>query len=103
MVVYIISSGVRFSFGVFVDPLVEAYGWSRGDISLAYTLQFLLGIPVVLVVGWLAERISGRRIVVVGAAIFTIGMLLTAGVTKVWQFQLSIGSSGWRWDFYGLV
>ena len=92
MVVYIISSGVRFSFGVFVDPLVEAYGWSRGDISLAYTLQFLLGIPVVLVVGWLAERISGRRIVVVGAAIFTIGMLLTAGVTKVWQFQLSFGA-----------
>ncbi len=77
IVVFIVSTGVRFSFGVLIDPLVEEHGWSRGGISLAYTLQFLIGIPAVLVVGRLAETISSRRMVIMGAVIFMIGMLLT--------------------------
>ena len=91
MVVFAVSTGVRLSFGVFIDPLVEEYGWSRGGISFAYTLQFLTGIPGVLVAGRLAEKIGSRRLVMVGAIIFTIGMLLIATVTQLWQFQLYFG------------
>ncbi len=91
MVVFAVSTGVRLSFAVLIDPLVEEHGWSRGGISLAYTLQFLMGIPAVLIVGRLAENIGSRRIVMVGAVIFTIGMLLTATVTHLWQFQLYFG------------
>ena len=87
----LVGSGVRLSFGVLIDPLVEEYGWSRGGISLAYTLQFLIGIPAVLVVGWFAEKISSRRMVLGGAAIFTIGMLLTATVAHLWQFRIYFG------------
>ncbi|MBI4186610.1 MAG: MFS transporter [Chloroflexi bacterium] len=88
---FAISSGAIFSFGVLVDPLVEQYGWSRGAISFAYTLQFLVGIPLVLVAGRLAESIGSRRIVMASAIIFTIGMLLNATVTRIWQFQLYFG------------
>ncbi len=91
MVILAISNGVRFSFGVLIDPLVEAHGWSKGDISVAYTLQFLAGIPVVLAVGKLAERIGSQRIVIASVILFVIGMLLTATITKVWQFQLYFG------------
>jgi hypothetical protein len=28
------------SFGVFVEHLVELFGWSRGDISAAYSVAF---------------------------------------------------------------
>lgn len=91
VVVFAVSTGVRLSFGVLIDPLVAEHGWSRGGISLAYTLQFLIGIPVVLIAGRLAEKISSRRIVMLGAVIFTIGMLLTATVTQLWQFQLYFG------------
>lgn len=91
MVVFAVGTGVRFSFGVLIDPLVAEYGWSRGGISLAYTLQFLIGIPAVLVVGRLGEKISSRYMVMAGAVIFTAGMLLTATVTQLWQFQLYFG------------
>lgn len=91
VVVSLIGTGIRLSFGVLIDPLVEAYGWSRGGISLAYTLQFLIGIPAVLVVGRLAEKVGSRRLVLSGAVIFTIGMLLTATVTHLWQFQFYFG------------
>ena len=91
VVVLMVSTGVKFSFGVLIDPLVEAFGWSRGGISLAYTLQFLIGIPIVLVVGRLAEKITTRYLVIGSAVIFTAGMLLTATVTQLWQFQLYFG------------
>ena len=91
VVVSLIGTGVRLSFGVLIDPLVEEHGWSRGGVSLAYTLQFLVAIPAVLVVGRLAEKIGSRSLVLVGAVIFTIGMLLTAMVAHLWQFQFYFG------------
>ncbi|MEE8353230.1 MAG: MFS transporter [Dehalococcoidales bacterium] len=91
MVVSMVTAGVRISFGVLIDPLVEGYGWSRGDVSLAYTLQFLVGIPAVLVIGRLAERISPRRLVLAGGVIFTAGLLLIGTISQLWQFQLYFG------------
>lgn len=92
MGVLIISTGVKMSFGVLIDPLVNEHGWSRGGISLGYTLQFLAGIPAILIVGRLAQKVSGRSMVVVGTIIFVVGMLLTASVTQLWQFQFYFGS-----------
>jgi MFS family permease len=91
IVVNFVVAGVRLSFGVFINPLVAMYGWSRGDVSLAYTLQYLIAIPAVLMVGQLGERIGARRMTMVGAVIFVIGMLLTSTVTQLWQFNLYLG------------
>lgn len=91
MALFVVSTGIRLSFGVLIDPLVAEHAWSRGGVSLAYTLQFLTGIPAVLIVGRLAERINSRRIVMIAAIIFISGMLLTATVSQLWQFQLYFG------------
>jgi cyanate permease len=91
MAIYAIGTGVRQSFGVLIDPLVEQHGWSRSAISVTYALPFLISIPVLLVVGKVAERLGSRRIVIAGAGIFTIGMLLTSTVTQIWQFHLYWG------------
>ncbi len=91
VVVLMVSTGIKISFGVLIDPLVAAFGWSRGGISLAYTLQFLIGIPIVLVVGRLAEKITTRYMVMGSAVIFTAGMLLTATIRQLWQFQIYFG------------
>lgn len=92
MVVSMVAAGVRISFGVLIDPLVDGYGWSRGGVSLAYTLQFLVGIPAVIIIGRLAERISPRRIVLAGGVIFTAGLLLISTISQLWQFQLYFGA-----------
>lgn len=91
MLVNTVSLGIRLSFGVFVDPLAHDHGWSHGAISFAYTLQFLAGVPIVLVVGRLVDRIGSRAIMIAGAFFFALGMVLTATVTQAWQFQLYFG------------
>jgi len=54
------------SFAVLIDPLVEKFGWKRGDISFAYSLAFLGGMPAMLVIGWLGDR-YGARMLMIGA------------------------------------
>lgn len=91
MVVMAITAAFRFSFGVMIDSLVAEHGWSRGAVSFTYSLQFLVGIPAIIMAGYLAEKIGSRRIVIVGAVISMAGILLTATVTQLWQFQLYFG------------
>src|SRR5690606_25479728 len=39
-VLNVVARADQSSFGVFIDPLVEQFGWSRGEISFAYSLAF---------------------------------------------------------------
>ena len=55
------------AFAVFVDPLVNLFGWKRGDISFAYALAFLLGLPATIAMGWLGDRYGARPLMQVSA------------------------------------
>jgi len=67
---------------------VDLQGWSRGGISLAYSLAFVAGLPAVLAVGWLADRFGVRRLIQLGSLSLITGMLLLAGVSQLWQFYI---------------
>lgn len=91
MAIGAVSSGVRQSFGVFIDPLVELHGWSRGSISIANSTMFLSSVILLLGAGAMADRIGARRIAMLAAAGSTLGMLLTGTVSQLWQFYLFFG------------
>ncbi|MEK7848879.1 MAG: MFS transporter [Chloroflexota bacterium] len=86
-----VSSGVRMSFGVLIDPLAEQYGWSRGAISGASSVMFLSSIPLLLGAGLMADRMGARRICLVAATGTATGMFLTGTMTHLWQFYLYYG------------
>ncbi len=60
-------------------------------MSFAYSLQFLIGIPTVLIAGRIAEKTGIRTIAVGGTIVLTIGLLLTATITELWHFYLYYG------------
>src|SRR5687768_18506852 len=86
------------SFGVFVEPLVARFQWSRGDISFAYSLAFLLGLPATVMMGWLGDRYGARPLMLVASFIISIGTVLLGTITELWQFYLYyalfVGSMG---------
>src|SRR5262247_1498962 len=50
------------TFGVFLKPLSQEFGWSRTQISLAFslgTLGLALAAPFL---GWLVDRFGARRV-----------------------------------------
>ena len=60
-----LSGGGRTSFTVFVLPMSEELGWSRGTISLAAALGALISGFSQPFVGRLYDRLGGRRLILV--------------------------------------
>ena len=86
------------AFAVFVEPLVKMFGWSRGDISVAYSLAFLLGLPATIAMGWLGDRFGARPLMLFAALLISAGTVLMGTITELWQFYLFyalfVGSMG---------
>src|SRR5918996_5429631 len=86
------------SFAVFVDPLVKLFGWKRGDISFAYALAFLLGLPATIAMGWLGDRYGARPLMIGASLLISVGTVLLGTITELWQFYLYyalfVGSMG---------
>ncbi|MDO8635606.1 MAG: MFS transporter [Dehalococcoidia bacterium] len=91
IVINTLSSGVRLSFGVFIDPLEAQFGWSRGAISFAYTITFLAALPATVLVGRLGDIVGVRRLVSLAAITTAIGLILTAFISRLWHFYIFYG------------
>ena len=79
------------SFGVFVEPLVVLFGWSRGDISAAYSIAFIVGLPAVVIMGWLGDRYGARWLMIGAALLITLGTYLIGTISELWQFYVFYG------------
>jgi MFS family permease len=87
----IVSRADSASFGVFIDPLVEQFGWKRGDISFAYSLAFILGLPAVMIMGWLGDRYGARMLMLGASILIGTGTVLLGTITELWHFYVFYG------------
>ncbi len=63
------ASIVVFSFGVFIKPLQESFGWTRSQVSLAFSIGALTVCFCSPFLGRLADRFGAKRIILPSAAI----------------------------------
>lgn len=76
--IIMVSFAIRASFGVFQIPIAEEFGWLRAEFSLAIAIQNLawgVGQPIF---GAVAEKVGDRKAIVIGAATYALGMVLSA-------------------------
>ncbi|MFK7745691.1 MAG: MFS transporter [Roseobacter sp.] len=86
--IIIISFGIRATFGVFQIPIAQEFGWLRAEFSMAIAIQNLawgIGQPIF---GALAEKIGDRRSIVLGAVLYAVGLVLSAGATTPLEHQV---------------
>lgn len=86
--ILLINFALRASFGVFQIPIAEDFGWPRAEFSLAIAIQNLawgIGQPVF---GALAERWGDRWAIILGAFLYSAGLILTAFATTPAGVQL---------------
>ena len=70
----LIGFGIRASFGLYLEPMTEANGWSRETFSLAMAIQNLLwgvGLPVA---GAISDRFGTAKVIALGAVIYAVGI-----------------------------
>jgi predicted MFS family arabinose efflux permease len=81
------SSVVNYSFGLFIEPLTQEFGWSRAQTTVGLTLSAVVSVLLSPVVGMIIDRWGVRRLAIPG-----LGLL---GVS-VASFALATGSI-WQW------
>jgi len=81
------------TLSVFVKPVAEELGVSRGLFSLLRTGEILIEAVIAPVIGGWVDRYSGRWLIGGGALVAGIGLILLSQVNEFWQFALL------RWIF----
>lgn len=86
-VILLVSFAVRASFGVFQIPIAEEFGWLRSEFSLAIAIQNLawgIGQPIF---GALAEKLTDRKAIILGALTYAAGLVLSSMAVSPLQHQ----------------
>lgn len=83
--------GVWYAYSVFLVALLREFGWSRSVLAGAFSLFTLVHGGIGLPLGWLADRVGPRRLIVVGAAGLGAALVLDGAIDRPWQLYLTFG------------
>ena len=97
--IVLIGFSIRASYGVFQIPIATEFGWPRAEFSLAIAIQNLawgFGSPFF---GAMAERMGDRKAIIVGAILYALGLILSAGATtplehQIYEIMVGFGIAG---------
>ena len=82
-----LAAGLSFwSFGLYIDPLEQEFGWSRWEVSGGFSIALLVGALASPLIGRGVDRYGPRRVVVLGAVLTAGSFLLLATTTELWQW-----------------
>jgi MFS family permease len=88
------AASLLAAYGVFLPVIAEAFGWSRGAIATALSLNLVVGGVAGFGAGALADRHGPRLLLVVTTLLATAAFALVATVTALWQLYLFVGVAG---------
>lgn len=89
--ILIICLGIRQSFGIFMLPISEHFSMGREFFSFAIALQNLLFGVFQPFIGMAADRWGAKRIIVLGAISYALGLYLTSIATTPSLLYLTLG------------
>lgn len=90
LVMMIMHAGIQ-SYGVFLKPVSDDFGWSRAAISGAYSASMFAAGVLNMISGRLADRFGARILVAVCGVLLGGGFLLVSRVNALWQLYLLYG------------
>jgi MFS family permease len=86
-----VGVGTYISYGVFFNPLMEAFDWPRATISGASSAAFFITGLFGMIVGLLNVRFGPRMLMNIGAIFIGLGFGLTARVSTIFHLYLTFG------------
>ncbi len=90
--ILIISLGIRQSFGIFMMPISDHFQTGREFFSFAIALQNLLFGVFQPFVGMASDKWDSKRIIMLGAVAYALGLALTSVATEPSMLYLSLGA-----------
>jgi MFS family permease len=87
----LVTAGAVGAPGVLILPLQREFGWETAEISTALALRLLLFGLMGPFAAALMNRFGVRRITLTALALIAAGLLLSLGMTRIWQLILLWG------------
>ena len=94
---FVVTFGISMplaAYGVFFPILANEFGWSRGAIATALSLNLIFGGLAGFVVGALADRHGPRAMLFLTVGFAGIGFGLVSMVSALWQLYVLVGLLG---------
>ena len=86
-----LSYGSRQSFGIYLRPITEEFGWGRESLSLVLGVQALIYGLSAPFVGAIADRFGPVLVLSIGAVLYTIGFAWMTFAASPTEMYLSGG------------
>ena len=86
-----LSMGIRHGFGLWLQPITQAQGWTRENFAFALAIQNLMWGFSGILAGMAADRFGAARVVMGGALFYALGLLGMAHASTPLLFMLSSG------------
>ena len=86
-----LSMGIRHGFGLWLQPITQAQGWTRETFAFAIAIQNLAWGFFGIFAGMLADRFGAFRVLIAGAALYAAGLAGMALSPNALLFGLTAG------------
>ena len=90
-IIVTLSMGIRHGFGLWLQPITQAQGWTRETFAFAIAIQNLAWGVSGVFAGMLADRFGAFKVIFVGAILYALGLLGMAHAPTPFLFTLSAG------------
>ncbi|MEZ7849013.1 MAG: MFS transporter [Polaromonas sp.] len=86
-----LSMGIRHGFGLWLQPITQAQGWTRETFAFAIAIQNLSWGVFGIFAGMIADRFGAFRVIMVGAVLYGLGLVGMALSPTGFLFTLTAG------------
>ncbi|MRD48940.1 MFS transporter [Caenimonas koreensis DSM 17982] len=86
-----LSMGIRHGFGLWLQPITQAQGWTRETFSFALAIQNLSWGIFGIFAGMVADRFGAARVLIGGSILYGLGLAGMALSTTPLMFTLTTG------------
>lgn len=86
-----LSMGIRHGFGLWLQPITQAQGWTRETFAFALAVQNIAWGLFGIFAGMAADRFGAFRVLIVGAGLYALGLTGMALSTSTLGFALTTG------------
>lgn len=83
--------GVRYSFGVFIKPMLGDFGWTRAMISAAFSISWIVESAATIFLGGLNDRIGPRIVMSICGFISGASYLLMSHINDITHLYIIYG------------
>ena len=85
MVNAVLSAPAFGATGLWINSLETEFGWSRTQLSIAFSLGQLEGSIAAPFVGYLIDKIGGKNVACIGAIVASLGFLCLSQTVPITQ------------------